>query len=176
MSFFGGSTKVEDERIVTAQNKIYREIYFLVMAVCLISIGFKFFQYGFGSGVNSIFTELAILFLQGVYYTSRGASMGVLSDEVEMHDRKSRVPMKWKTLLWGGVFGVIIAIFFGLNSAFNYADTTAQAYSYFFMVFFVSLMIYIPFLVLLSGSTFLAAVNRSKKVAEKELDEDEIER
>ncbi|TYS69527.1 hypothetical protein FZC76_04645 [Sutcliffiella horikoshii] len=174
MNIFGGATKVEDERIVNIQNKIYREIYFLVMAICLISIGFKFYQYGFG--VNSIHTELAILFLQGVYYTVRGASMGVLSDEVEIHDRKSKVPMKWKTLFWGGASGVIIAIFFGLNSAFNYADTTAQAYSYFFMVFFVSLMIYIPFLVLLSGSTFLAAMNRSKKAAEKELDEDEIER
>ncbi|NLP51706.1 DUF6773 family protein [Bacillus sp. RO1] len=174
MNIFGGATKVEDERIVTAQNKIYREIYFLVMAICLISIGFKFYQYGFA--VSSIYTELAILFLQGVYYTARGASMGVLSDEVEMHDRKSKVPMKWKTLFWGGASGVIIAIFFGLNSALNYADTTAQAYSYFFMVFFVSLMIYIPFLVLLSGSTFLAAMNRSKKAAEKELNEDEIER
>ncbi|KPB04569.1 DUF6773 family protein [Bacillus sp. CHD6a] len=174
MNFFGGPTKVEDERIVTAQNKIYREIYFFVMAICLISIGFKFYQYGFG--VSSIHTELAILILQGAYYTARGASMGVLSDEVEMHDRKSKVPMKWKTLFWGGASGVILAIFFGLNSAFNYADTTAQAYSYFFMVFFVSLMIYIPFLVLLSGSTFHAAMNRSKKAAEKELDEDELER
>ena len=65
MNFFGGTTKVDDERIVTAQNKIYREIYFLVMAVCLISMGFKFYQYGFG--VDFIYTELAILFLQGVY-------------------------------------------------------------------------------------------------------------
>lgn len=174
MNIFGGATKVEDERIITAQNKIYREIYFLVMAICLVSVGFKFYLYGFG--VSSIYTELAILFLQGAYYTARGASIGVLSDEVEMHDRKSRVPMKWKTFFLGIAAGVIIAIFFGLNSAFNYADTTAQAYSYFFMVFFVSLLIYIPFLVLLSGSTFLAAINRSKKVAEKELDEDEIER
>ncbi|WP_339148164.1 MULTISPECIES: DUF6773 family protein [unclassified Sutcliffiella] len=174
MNIFGGATKVEDERIVTAQNKIYREIYYLVMGICLISIGFKFYHYGFA--VSPIYTELAILFLQGVYYTLRGSSLGVLSDEVEMHDRKSKVPMKWKTLLWGLAFGVFIAIFFGLNSAFNYADTTAQAYSYFFMVFFVSLIIYIPVLVLLSGGTFLAAMNRSKRVADKELEEDEIKR
>ncbi|MCG1021224.1 DUF6773 family protein [Sutcliffiella horikoshii] len=174
MNFFGGATKVEDERIVTAQNKIYREIYYLVMGICLISIGFKFYLYGFD--VSPIYTELAILFLQGAYYTARGSSLGVLSDEVEMHDRKSKVPMKWKTLLWGLGIGAIIAIFFGLNSAFNYADTTAQAYSYFFMVFFVSLIIYIPVLVLLSGGTFLAAMNRSKRASDKELDEDEIER
>lgn len=174
MNIFGGATKVEDERIVTAQNKIYREIYFLIMAVCLISIGTKFYLYGFT--ISPIYTELAILFLQGAYYTSRGSSIGLLSDEVEMHDRKSKVPMKWKTLLWGLALGVIIAIFFGLNSAFSYADTTAQAYSYFFMVFFVSMIIYIPVLVLLSGGTFIAAMNRSKKAAEKELDEDEIER
>lgn len=174
MSFFGRATKVEDERILHTQNKIYREIYYLVLAICLVSIGFKIYHYGYT--VGPISTELVILFLQGIYYTIRGSSLGVLSDEVEMHDRKSKVPMKWKTLYFGLAVGVIFSIFLGLNSALNYADSTPQAYYYFFMVFFVSLMIYIPFLALLSGGTFIAALKRSEKAAEKELHEDDEER
>ncbi|CAG9620012.1 DUF6773 family protein [Sutcliffiella rhizosphaerae] len=171
MNIFGNATKVEDERLVGMQNKIYKELYYLVLFICLASIGIKFYLNGFSSSV--VTTELTILLLQGIYYTLRASQSGVLSAEVEMHDRENKVPYKYKFVLISIAFAVLLALVFGFNSANNFADTTAEAYWFFFLVFSVSLLIYIPVLVIIFGGSFFAALKRSDKAAIAELQDDE---
>ncbi|WP_223703055.1 DUF6773 family protein [Sutcliffiella deserti] len=171
MGLFRGTGKVIDERLVNMQNKVYREMYVLVLVICIVSIGVKIFFNG--TNISNIATEVIILIAQGIYYMARASSLGIFTDEVEMHDRKSKTSMKMKNV-WGAlVGGFAIALFFGIMSAINYADNTQESITFFFSVFFVSLLIYLPFFLILFGGTFLAAKKNSDRVVNKELQEDE---
>lgn len=158
-----------DERVRNAQNQIYREIYHFIMVICCISIVVKFITQGVSTGLVS--TELMILIGGGVYYTMRSAQLGVFSDEVEMHDAHSKLPYSKKTLLYGVLSGILIALFMGLNSATNYANSTEQAIHYFILVFFVSLFIYAPFFALFLYAGYYTTKKKSDKVNEKNLED-----
>jgi len=170
MAFYKNSNP-EDERINSLKNKIYAEIYVLVVAICFISFLVKHFIYDLG--VADFATELIILFVSGIYFTIRSTRLGLVSAEVEMHDQKSKWPKSKKNLFTGVVLGIGIAVCLGINSAVQYADGTAQAWYYFFLVTFVSLMIYLPvfFILLVIGND--AIKKRSDKAIDKMLDKDE---
>ena len=69
-----------DERLTHLQNKIFRELYTLVLIICSVSIGYKMIQ---GTATNEgIWTEGLILFGGAVFYLVRSMMLGILTDEV----------------------------------------------------------------------------------------------
>lgn len=165
--------KIVDERVQNMQNKIYREIYYIVSIFCLISLIGKTVIYG--GGFEHIATELIILLVCGIYYSIRGMYSGVLSEEVEIHDANSKYRFSTKTIVIGILCGVVIALAMALNSAINYADSNAQALEYFFIVFLVSLGIYAPFLAVFLFIAQQSAVKKSKQINDKMLEDEENE-
>lgn len=172
MNWFPKKNKVNDERIINAQNKIYREIYTVITIICLLSVAIKFYLYETTS-IKLIITEFIILFLSSVYYMARSASLGIFSDEVEIHDRTSKTPMSSKNIYIGLSIGVLIGISFGARSAFLYGNGYLNSIYLFALVLFASLMIYVPFFLLLISGSFLVAKKASLKVAEKDLDDED---
>ena len=71
--------------------------------------------------------------------------------------------MSNKTIFTSVGLSLLIAIFMGINSAVNYADSTSQGLWYFVMVLFVSIAIYLPVFLLLFGGIYIVA----KKIAMK---------
>lgn len=125
--------KMVDERVQNIQNKIFREMYYMISIFCVISLIGKTIIYGFGSGRTT--TEMVILIACGVYYSIRRIYSGILSEEVEIHDANSKYRFSTKTLVIGVLFGVVIALAMAFNSAINYADSSAQSIEYFIVVF-----------------------------------------
>lgn len=171
MILFQKRKKTVDERVLNTQNKIYREMYLLVMGICWLSLIIK--QFIFDLGLKEILTELIILIITGIYYTARSAALGIFSDEVEIHDRNSKVPMSSKNVYIGLGFGLLISLFFGIRSAIVYGDGYQQSIIYFVLVLFVSLMMYIPFFLIVIVGPFSAAKSASEKAAAKDLEDDE---
>lgn len=161
MDFFKRTKKITDERVEHVRNKIYKEMYHVILAICLVSALFKLYKYGAGSG--ELYLEFVILVAGGLYYLARSIFLGVFWDEVEMHDRTSKTPMSRKTILGSVIFALIISIIMGVNSAVSYADGSSQGVWYFVLVSFVSVMIYLPILLLFFGGIYLLA----KKVGMK---------
>lgn len=158
-----------DERVKNLQNKIYKEIYVLVIIVCLISILIKFIT--MGMSLQNVITEWFIILSVSVYYYVRTAYLGILTDEIEIHDSNSKVKFGTKNIIYGVSIGLVMAIMFGFNSAFNYAVSTQQAIEYFFVVFLVSLFIYAPFFAGFLGLTYAAAKKKSDQVVRKNLED-----
>lgn len=98
---------------------------------------------------------------------------GVISEEVEIHDANSKYRYSTKTAFFGILCGVAIALAMAFNSAINYADNNAQALEYFFMVFFISLIIYAPFLAMVLYASHQSAIKKSKQINDKMLKDDE---
>lgn len=140
MFFFNG-LKVNDERIEHAKNKIYRELYTFISIICLISIGVKYYIYG--RDIEFIWTEVAILLAGSVYYLIRSVSLGIYSDEVEIHDRNSNISMSKKTVLFSVFLGLGFALLFATNSAVRYGSGGNEV-KYFITVFVFSLLLYVP--------------------------------
>ncbi|MFF2289008.1 DUF6773 family protein [Peribacillus butanolivorans] len=156
--------KITDERIENVRNKIYKEMYYVIMAICLLSVLFKIYKYGVGSG--ELYLELVILLASGVYYLARSIFLGVFWDEVEMHDRTSKTPMSKKTIFGTVGLALIIATIMGVNSAVSYADGSSQGLWYFVLVWCVSVMIYLPILLLFFGGIYLLAKKIGMKNSE----------
>lgn len=136
---------VEDERIVNMKNKIFKEAYALIMTICSISVIVKTFMF---SDMESVMLELLILAGGSLYCFIRSVTLGLYSDEVEVHDRKRKMSFSKRIALTGLVIGFSIAMLLGIRSAVLYGDGGgATTIKYFFLVFFVSLIIYIPFFV-----------------------------
>lgn len=129
-------------------------MYYVILVICLASALFKLYKYGAGSG-SYIWNSRSLL--EGLYYLARSIFLGVFWDEVEMHDRTSKTPMSKKTVLGAVALALIIAIFMGVNSAVSYADGSSQGVWYFILVSFVSVMIYLPILLLFFGGIYLLA-------------------
>ena len=163
--------KMVDERVYNTQNKIYREVYMLTMIIIIVSIGVNFYRYGVS--MESIVTEIVILISASLYYGFRSSQLGVFSDEVELHDANSKFSYSTKQLIIGIGLGLVIALFMGINSAYQYADSSSQAIEYFFVVFIVSLIIYVPLYLLLLFAAYKSALNKSQKVNSKMLEEDD---
>ena len=161
----------EDERISNMKNKIYAEIYIVVVVISFISTILKYFIFNLGPA--SIATELTILIASGMYYLYRSASLGIVSAEVEMHDSTNKWSRQKKNILSSIALGVGIALVFGINSAVQYAEGVNQSITYFLLTTFVSLLIYLPFffIFLVVGNQTLK--KKSDNAINKMLDEDE---
>ena len=159
MDVFKRTKKNTDERIENIRNKIFKEMYYVVMTICLISIFFKMYKFGIGESalMEEAILELVILIVGGVYFLARSIFLGVFWDEVEIHDRTSKTPMSKKTIFRSVGLAFLIAIIMGINSAVSYADSTSQGFWYFIQVLFVSLMIYLPILLILFGGIYMLA-------------------
>lgn len=171
MGFYKKSN-LEDERLNNIKNKIYAEIYILVIVISGISSAVKHFIYD--QGIEGIATELIILMISGIYYVYRSTRLGVISAEIEMHDRKSKWSKQKKNLFYGVTLGIGISLFFGINSAVQYADGVNQSINYFFLTAFVSLIIYLPFflIILVVGNDVLK--KKSDEAINKLLDDGEL--
>ncbi|WP_276914269.1 DUF6773 family protein [Aneurinibacillus aneurinilyticus] len=169
MKLFNTKRAAMDERIVHTRNMLYKEAYIVAILLCSISVVTKCIIYGLNIGAT--ITELSILFLTALYYGIRAVFLGLYSDEVEVHDRTSKLSMNKKNMIWGLGFGVVMATFFGIKSALMYGEGNAQSLWYFILVFFASLMIYIPFFVGILAILHALAYKASKKVIDKDLDE-----
>lgn len=101
--------KQVDERVKNSQNKIYKEMYVLIMIVCSISIVIKFFK--MGMSLDNVLTEWLIIFVSSVYYYVRTAYLGILTDEVEVHDSNSKIKLQTKNIIYGVATGLVLAIF-----------------------------------------------------------------
>ncbi|MFB5283125.1 DUF6773 family protein [Peribacillus sp. Hz7] len=166
MNLFKRTKKTTDERIENVRNKIYKEMYHVIMAICLVSFVVKMYKYG--AGIEEVVLELVILIGGGVYFLARSIFLGVFWDEVEMHDRTSKTSMSMKTIFSSVGLAFIIAVVMGINSAVSYADSSSQGLWYFTLVSFVSVIIYLPILLFLFGGIYLLA----KKVSMKYQDDD----
>ena len=133
----------------------------IISVLCLGSFFLKVFL--FDVGAKGVVLELLIIIVSGVYYLARSIFLGVYWDEVELHDRNSKVPMSNKTIFTSVGLSLLIAIFMGINSAVNYADSTSQGLWYFVLVLFVSIMIYLPIFLLLFGGIYIVARKISMK-------------
>ena len=165
VNFFKRPKKRVDERIENVRNQIYKEIYWIISVLCLGSFFLKVFL--FDVGAKGVVLELLIMIVSGVYYLARSIFLGVYWDEVELHDRSSKVPMSNKTIFTSVGLSLLIAIFMGVNSAVNYADSPSQGLWYFVLVLLVSIAIYLPVFLLLFGGIYIVA----KKIAMKNNEE-----
>lgn len=163
-------SKIKDERLTNLKNKIYAEIYILVIVISGISSIVKYFAYDMG--MQGITTEVIILFISGVYYMYRSTQLGVTSAEVEIHDRESKWSKQKKNLFASIVLGLVIALIFGINSAVQYAEGAGQRIYYFFLTAIGSLIFYLPvfLIILVLGNDQLK--KKSDKAVNKMLDDE----
>lgn len=165
MKWFNRS-KVEDERIVHMKNKIYKEVYILIMSICAISTLVKSFMQ---SDWKSSLLELVIVVAGSLYFSIRSVFLGIYSDEVEVHDSRSKISLSTRNMLWGMGCGVFLALFFGIRSAILFGDGSwSTGLWYFFLVSFVSLVMYIP---LFAGGSVIVhqfANKASQRMSEKD--------
>jgi hypothetical protein len=169
MSLFNLKKKTMDERIENTKNKIYKEAYIFIMAICFVSIGVKYYLYGTIT-TKQVITELLVIFLSAVYYGIRSVWLGIYMDEIEVHDRTSKLPLSTKNMIIGLVGGVTIAIFFGIRSSILYGNSSNRLWC-FIIVFLASIMMYCPFLIAFIVIGDSAARKASKKIAQKHEDE-----
>lgn len=169
---------IQDERIINLRNKIYGEIYVLVLVICSGSILLKVISGR--RGFEHLGTEIIILIGGALYYLVRSANLGIFSEEVmyakgrEVKDPDSHMAIQGIGI--GAIIGIVLGIIFGLNSALNYADGTGQAIYYFFLTFAATVMMYTPFLFIILFVPYIVAKKKSERVNEKmleELEEDE---
>lgn len=154
-----------DERIDQLKNKIYKEAHYLVLAICIVSLMVKMIVQG-PNGISPIWTELVIVTVSSLYYVARSAKLGLYSDEIEVHDRGSKLPMTAKNALIGGLIGLGIALFFGVRSAVLYADGGLQSVWYFLIVSLASLIIYVPVYVGIMLILHAVAFRTSKRASQ----------
>ncbi|NMM53095.1 DUF6773 family protein [Paenibacillus aquistagni] len=163
---------VQDERIVNMKNQIAKEAWVLVMIICSISVIVKSFFFAEG---QPVYTELIILIVNGIYYSIRSVRTGVYADEVEVHDQTHRFSMTKKQMMIGLASGLFLALFFGFRSAYQYGDGSGTLeVEYFFVVFLASLMMYIPFFVIVTAVSHLAMNNLSKRRSNSDLEDSDL--
>lgn len=161
MKLFKKENSTVDERIENTKNKIYKEAFNLVMAICLISIFVKYFIYGIK--IELVIVELLCMIIPTIYYVIRTIFCGIYSDEIEMQDRTTKVPRNVKTIIVAIAGGVCIAVAMGIRSAILYGHTTSVRIWYFIIVVVACLMIYIPILIAITILPHIIADNVSKK-------------
>lgn len=166
MNFFK-KNKMEDEWLVQTRNKIFAEIYVIIVLIAAVSLIVKYFF--LQTGFISIVTEFIILLVISIYYGIRSVYLGVYAAEMEMKERKGKIFSRKRSIMIAIFIGVGIAIVFGLNSAIQYADGFPQNITYFFITFLASIMIYMPlsFLFIVIGDEMVR--RKSKKIAEEML-------
>lgn len=167
MGLFKRSKRIVDERIENVKKGIFKEAFIAAMAISILSMIIKFSLYGIK--VELVAAELAILIIPGLYFVIRSVIMGIYSDEIEIHDRISKMSANSKNVIIALIFGFALAAFFGIRSAVLYGNDFNRLW-YFFLVFTASLIIYCPFLVVYIVITHNIAKKVSSKVSQKNHD------
>ncbi len=155
-----GKQKIVDERIENTQNKIYREAFILAILICVLSVIVKFYLYGVN--YQLVIVEFLVITIPTFYSFIRTVWLGIYSDEIEIHDRISKIPISEKNILIGLGIGIAIALFFGIRSSVLYGNDTNRLW-YFAIVFFASLMIYCPLL----AAAMFAMDSIAKKISKR---------
>ena len=170
LNWFKKNSVVEDERIVNLKNKLYKEVYVLIMIICSISVIIKSFMQ---PEAESVWLEMLIILGGSLYFGIRSVGLGIYSDEVEVHDQRSKISFSKRTAISGLIIGVILALYFGIRSAVLYGNgNSATEIKYFLTVFIFSLIIYIPLFVGVNIVTHYGANKMSQKMSKDEdLDE-----
>ena len=166
---FGIKKKQRDERLTNLQNKIYREMYILIVVICAMSVLYK--QFLVEGGTQHLWTEIIILLASSVFYLVRSTMLGIFSDEVEMHDRSSKMSFNKRNFLISLFLGVGFSLTFAIVNSQKYADSTQEAYSFFFTILFACLVFYIPVLFCIMVLPYAVAKYKSDKINERELEE-----
>lgn len=167
MKWWHVKKKTVDERIVNTRNKLYKETYILVNILFGVSVIVKSLYYE--QNIRMMIPEIIIFVIASLYYGTRSILLGLYSDEVEIHDQRSKLPMSTKNVIWGLGIGLALALIFGIRSAVIYGNGGLQSVWTFFIVFIASIMIYIPFLSVAMLATHYFANQASKKAAKKDL-------
>lgn len=170
MNFFKRK-QMQDEWIVNSKNKIYAEIYLIVVAISVISFIVKYFI--FKLPLSGVWTELLILLLSSMYYSIRATKLGIYAVEIELQDRESKWSFQRKNMLYALITGVAIAFGLGINSALRYADGMMQGMTYFFITFVVSMIIYLPLAILLLVVGNELFRRKSAKIASEMIGDDD---
>ncbi len=165
---FGFKKRQQDERVANLQNKIYREMYILIVVICALSVLYK--QFLVEGGTQHLWTEIIILLASSVFYVLRSAMLGIFSDEVEMSE-SSKLSFNTRNFVISLIIGVGISLFFAIVNSQKYAESTEEAYTFFFVILFGSLMIYIPVLFAIMVLPLAIAKRKSDQVNEQELEE-----
>ena len=134
--------KYRDEQVEAAKSQIFRELYYLMIGFAGISVIAKTILYP-GNWKTSFF-ELLLIIFSAVYYILRSVQKGLYTDEIEENDEENRRSVSQKNMLIGLGVGLVIALFFGIRSAVIFGGEGTML-RLFFLHFFGSLMIYIPF-------------------------------
>ena len=166
---FGFKRKQKDERVTNLQNKIYREMYILIVAICALSVLYK--QFLVEGGTQHLWTEIIILVASSLFYLVRSTMLGIFSDEVEMHDQASKMSFNKRNFLISLLLGVGFSLTFAIVNSQKYADSTQEAYSFFFTILFACLVFYIPVLFAIMVLPLAIAKRKSDQVNEQELEE-----
>ncbi|ENH95845.1 membrane-fusion protein [Gracilibacillus halophilus YIM-C55.5] len=160
---------IKDEHIIHSENKIYREMYYLVLLICYVSIIMKAYLHGFQ--IEQVYTELTILFSLGIYFAYRSARLGIFSGKVELHNQKSKFTMERKQILIGLIIGLLLAASIAIRSAILYSDGGGNTIYVFIIVFIGSIMIYVPFFLMFILISYNIMKRKSDKVIAKQLQE-----
>lgn len=164
MGWWPFSQTPKDERVEALKGQIYKEVYVLVTAICGISFLYKHLYLGLG--LKTVITEVVILIVSAVYATVRGITLGIVSDEAEMHDRASRWPLEKKATITGLLAGLILSLAIGIRSAVVYGDEATRL-KYFLIVFIASYLIYVPFLAIVGFLGTYLPRRLSERVSDK---------
>ncbi|WP_377890281.1 DUF6773 family protein [Alkalihalobacillus sp. R86527] len=158
-----------DERVTTIQNKIYRELYLIIVIICGLSVVYKVsFE---GSTGGSIMTEILILIISGIFYLIRSSMLGIFTDEVDMYERKSKWKVNTRNLVLSLLAGLAISLTFAFVNSQKYADTREETIYFFLSIFAGSMMIYLPFLIGVFVLPYALAKYKSDRVNERELED-----
>lgn len=149
-----------DERVESLKQRLYKEAYFIVNAMCGISLVYK--SWVLNLGIEATLIELLVLIVPNLYFLVRSVGLGIVSDEAEVHDRVSKWSINQKSALIGLVCALIMAIAFGVRSAVLYSDNSNWLWN-FILVFITSLLIYVPTFVIL----FVASNKLARMVSER---------
>src|SRR5699024_2484206 len=163
----------EDEWVTQTKNKIYAEVYKLVIAICGISIVVKFLLHAYTVDLHlRNDTEILILLVASLHYLHHSIRLGVFAAEEEMKERKGKMSSQKKSVFWSIGAGLAIAIFMGLNSAVNFGEGTGQSVYYFFLVSIGSLLIYLPVMLIIFVAGRAMAKRKSDRVVDHMLKDD----
>lgn len=162
--------KIEDEWIVQTKNKIYREIYFLVVIISVISLLIK--DIILDLEPTNFITELLILLVATFYYFYRSIYLGIYSAEVELKERKRKGPTRNNILKYSLLFGLGLSLILGLNSAIQYGEGFSQRIEYFLITLIASLIFYVPIVLITVYFSIKFAKRKSEKIMNEMIDED----
>ncbi|RSK29083.1 hypothetical protein EJF36_20570 [Bacillus sp. HMF5848] len=159
---------IKDERIENLKNKVYREMFTVVTIICGFSMALKLFFIGLHANVT---TEILVLILPGLYYLLRITKLGIYSEEIEMHDQKSKLSISVKNIVYALAIGIVLGVGFGLRAAIMDASTTGEAVYYFVLVFVATLMIYVPIIAFTATLIHVAAKRKSEQMINENLED-----